>query len=249
MLIDCLGLLFTIVLNVIFIKVQNVAQLFFQRAMHGLTLALLLNVIFWTHSAQAASCRYRAVSVDVRQVKLPVRLDKTHSANQLTATSGRPVAHNQIVLGHGGGGMQISGSLDFSIGGSAKDGYCPKVKNVNIELQVAPSIKIANSLRTGTCEYNAVLQHEQFHVAVLERASQDAARQIPSLVNAHLQRLYANVAAYGSNPQRLDAQVRMQFSQSLNSINQQMSAHMNSEQQKIDNPTEYARVQNSCSFR
>ena len=125
----------------------------------------------------------------------------------------------------------------------------PPLKRVNIELQVAPSIKLANSLRAGSCEYNAVLQHEYFHVAVLERASQAAAQQIPALINAHLQQLYHNVASYSASPQRLNAQIQMQFSQSLASINQQMSAHMNSEQQKIDNPTEYARVQNSCAPR
>lgn len=224
-------------------------QVIFKRGIFALALILCSFAIVAAQSAGAASCRFRAAKVDVKQVKLPLRLDKTHSAHQLTATSGRPVGQNQIVLGHGGGGMQISGNLDFSIAGSAKDGYCPNIKKVNIELQVAPSIKIANSLRPGTCEYNAVLQHEHFHVAVLERSSQQAAQQIPSLINAHLQRLHANVASYGNNAQRLEQQIRMQFSQSLMSINEQMSGHMNSEQQKIDNPTEYARVQNSCSFR
>lgn len=200
-------------------------------------------------SANASNCRFRTAKVDVRQVKQPLRLDKTYSAAHLTATSGRAVGRNEIVLGHGGGGMQISGDLDYALSGSAQDGYCPKIKRVNIILEISPSIKLANSLRAGTCEYNAVLQHEQFHVAVLERTSQAAAQQIPALVNTHLQGLYTNIGAYGHNQQRLVAQLQMQFSQILASINQQMSAHMNSEQQKIDNPTEYARVQNSCSPR
>ena|GEM_PF-2465246 len=222
---------------------------FLKNSLICLAFAALFANVFNVLPANAANCRFRPAQVDVRQIKQPLRFDKSFSAAHLTATSGRAVGRNEIVLGHGGGGMQISGDLDYALSGNARDGYCPKIKRVNIVLEISPSIKIANSLQTGSCEYNTVLQHEQFHVGVLERTSQDAARQIPALVNAHLQRLYTNVAAYGYNQQRLIAQIQMEFSQSLASINQQMGAHMNSEQQKIDNPTEYARVQNSCSAR
>lgn len=196
-----------------------------------------------------ASCRFKAAQVDVRQTRLPLQLDRTMSAGGLTATSMSPVKAGNIVLGHGGGGMQISGTIEINVSGSPDRGYCPKVRRVNIGIQVSPVIKIANHLRPNTCEYNAVMQHEQFHVAVLDRTAQNAAQQIPSMVNAHLQGIFTRITQKNMNPQYMQAQIQAEFARTLSSINDQMSSHMDAQQRGIDNPTEYARVQNSCAFR
>tara|TARA_R110002124_G_scaffold287365_1_gene474302 strand:- start:237546 stop:238190 length:645 start_codon:yes stop_codon:yes gene_type:complete len=199
-------------------------------------------------SAAQAACRYQPVNVRVKQITRPVTLDRSFSAQALTATTGSPVGAGSIVLGHGGGTMQISGGLESYVKGNARDGYCLKVKSVDIEIEILPKIKLANHLRPNTCEYNAVYQHEQFHVAVLGQTMQVAAQQMPSIVNAHLQQLHSNLSNGGGDPQYMNARLQAEFSRTLSTINNQMSAHMNGEQNKIDNPTEYARVQNSCAF-
>lgn len=209
----------------------------------------LFLVGFFAYSPVAeARCTYKNAKVNVKQTREAVRLDRSFSANQLTATSSAPVAANNIVLGHGGGEMQIGGNIEFSVEGNAQQGYCPIVRQVNIEIIVRPMIKLASSLRPGTCEYNAVYQHEQFHVHVLDRAAQQAVQQIPSIINSHLRNLVRRDLRQGNSPQALNTYLQAEFSRTLSSINDQMSAHINNEQKKVDNPTEYARVQNSCSF-
>ena len=213
-----------------------------------LVLAFVLGAALSVANPAVAGCSFRPVPVNVRQTELPLRLDRSLSSRTLTATSSTPVSAGNIVLGHGGGGMQISGNFEFTVSGNAEDGYCPKISKVNIELQVAPSIKMANTLRQGTCEYNAVYQHEMFHVGVLQRTAQSAAQQIPSIVNTRLQSAISRLRVSGTDKNVIHNQLQAEFSRILASVNDQMGAFMNNEQSKIDNPAEYARVQNSCAF-
>jgi hypothetical protein len=214
----------------------------------SVSLAVCAVLLVGTMPVAHAGCRFKPVKVRVKQVTRPVVLDRSFSAQALTTTSGSAVGKGHIVLGHGGGTMQIRGGLESSVQGDAREGYCLKIRSVDIEIEIMPKIKLANHLRPNTCEYKAVYQHEQFHVAVLGQTMQVAAQQMPSIVNSHLQQLYTNLSNSGSNPQYMNARLQAEFSRTLSAINTQMSAHMNSEQNKIDNPTEYARVQNSCAF-
>ena len=214
-----------------------------------ISMFLLLSALVLHPFGQAqARCSYRGAQVDVQQKKHALQLERNFSAQHLTATASVPTASGSIVLGNGGGGMQIGGSIKFTVTGSREEGYCPKIQRVNIELQIMPRIKLANTLQPGSCEYNAVYQHEMFHVAVLERTAQSAAQQIPDIINTRLRDVVARMGQNGHDSSYIHRHLQAEFSRTLSIVNDQMSAFMNSEQKKIDNPTEYARVQNSCAF-
>lgn len=76
------------------------------------------------------------------------------------------------VLGLAGGNLDMTLSLEMSgvAQNRGKNLYCIQIKKVFADFIANPVIYIASNFARGSCEYNAVLKHEELHIDILERA-------------------------------------------------------------------------------
>ncbi len=78
-------------------------------------------------------------------------------------------AGNNLVMGLAGGEVGTRFQAYFDVKPISGNLYCLNLERIKATLYAKPKVHIAKNFRRGTCEYNAVLRHEEKHVAALKR--------------------------------------------------------------------------------
>lgn len=131
---------------------------------------------------------------------------------------------------------------------AALNKVCLYVAHVDVKISVDPTIYIAREYPKGSCQYNAVLEHEKKHVRTDREIINKYTNIIVKAVNNTLKKI-----GYGHGPYdvaQLPA-LQKQISGIIESVIGQFSANMNKERQllqsKVDSLEEYNRVDALCA--
>ncbi len=167
---------------------------------------------------------------------------RTQSANDLTDLQN---SHRQV-LGLAGGEVGTRFETLFEAKPYDHGLYCLKVKSVEAVFFARPKIYIASNFGRGSCEYGAVMRHEQKHVNTLKITH----NEYTPLYRAHLRSVARDTPVF--DPVRVDdidaqkEQIIEYLSAGLNVYMQGIMEELSSRQQEIDSEEEYQRVMDVC---
>lgn len=150
------------------------------------------------------------------------------------------------VLGLAGGEVGTKFEAVFEVEETKKNLYCLNLKRIDATLFAKPQVHIAKNFKRGTCEYNAVLKHEEKHVTTLKRAHKEylpfyrkhlrmTSKKVPVLPPMTLAE--ANQKKY-----ILIAQIKKDLQSYLDEIMKDVTER----QRRVDSEREYKRVWDRC---
>jgi hypothetical protein len=123
---------------------------------------------------------------------------------------------------------------------------CVRLERVELRVSMpSRTIYVLRERRPGTCEHNAVLEHERKHQAVDDAVVAEHLPRLQRLMQAAAQRVSAQRVRAGQEKaaqQRLDSELKAALNQGAKALEQDRAAR----QQAVDTPQEYARVAALC---
>jgi hypothetical protein len=195
----------------------------------------------------AGRCEVTPARLDYKAVLSNTKFNVSTSAEELHRLHG------------GGGGGKITGlalsplrynfKARYNVTPHQNGGYCIALNAIDLAFLAQPVVFISNEFPRGSCEFNAILRHENKHVRVLKTVhaaqSEDFKRQVENAI--------ARLRPEGPLPKDKVKAAQMKMQQTLERLLDQNIKNINAllatEQNKIDSPGEYARLQNECAER
>lgn len=223
--------------------------------MLGLELLMASHLLFQQVStAQPITCpAQKSARVDVRWRSEPIKYDMTQSQDVLG--QGQIDTENpygtHVATDVGGlmtgkiryqSGVEIS-TLEYP----ASKLTCLWIDKVTVDITIDPTIQIASEHPQGSCEYNAILEHENKHVATDKNVVQDHLELIRRATGEAVQK----VGVVGPKPFSMADGFKKKMSDyvqdQLKSVVDEMYQDRTRRQQRIDTKEEYDRVQAVCA--
>lgn len=175
----------------------------------------------------------------------PTEYIRNISARDLT-DSHRGDNEASIILGHAGGSVRTSFTMEYEFIPLRARLYCFRVKKIRARFVAEPVIHIASNFKRGSCEYSRVLRHENEHVKILRKVHKghvagykadlrEVARKIPNFP-----------------PMKITA-IEQYKTEAAEYIDEAMSEYMEyitmdvlARQKAFDTPEEYQRMNKQC---
>lgn len=190
-----------------------------------------------------------APEITLQEVLGETRLYRTKDSESLTAMKnqdGGAARQGIHVNGLGGGRIGLEGQALFVVmrlGAQA----CIRLKGINAKFFAFPAIHIARNFPKGSCEYDAILEHEKKHINTL----QDFHSAYAPRFKAELRRIASEIGARGPFPEQNAKAVQNEMNERINAgikaFNDSIMPVLETRQDAIDNPSEYARVKAQCT--
>ncbi|NKB49167.1 MAG: hypothetical protein GKS02_07370 [Alphaproteobacteria bacterium] len=213
-------------------------------------LTVLLAAIFLTaapHQAAAAECE---APDDARRYEINVKVDvgtpKIYN-NRSKAQLGTSISHGRRgqILGTMLGNVDLRWFINYKVEEIA-NGTCFWVANANVELSYHQlDINIASEYEPGSCQYEAILDHEKEHVVVAQRILSPYAQQIQQVLTT-LSIPTADLPSVADSPEEAQAQVQEVFRRVLLPVRDQMNQRVRAQQAEVDTRENYARTFRQC---
>lgn len=145
------------------------------------------------------------------------------------------------------GGLEVT--TNYKISKARYEFYkqnCLWMSEIDIRININPTIYIAREYPKNSCMYKAVLEHEMKHIQV----DRDVATQYQSQLRDMASKVAQKVGVVGPKSdieaRRTEKKIKAYFSENMNLILEKMYAERRERQQKVDNIEEYKRVQSQC---
>lgn len=123
--------------------------------------------------------------------------------------------------------------------------YCPYVRKIKVNVFHSTEIFIASEIKKGTCEFDAVMEHEFKHHdtnwTVVQTLAKRMEADTPRII-AYLERRYVSV----DDIQKGFQVIRDGISDALDVYAQEMSLRKEEFNDLVDTPQEYTRVSEMC---
>lgn len=215
-----------------------------------LVLGLLAGgVLALPNAAMAAGweCPAKAPEVKLSRVLGKTKLYRTKDIHALTHmhSEGGAVRQGVHVNGLGGGKIGLEGLASFTVM-QRGDQACIWLKGIEAKFFAFPSIHIANNFPKGSCEYNAVLEHEKEHIRVL----QDFHKEFAPKFKTALRRIASDIEPQGpfsaANAEAIQSDMNARINAGIQGFNDSIIPVLEARQAKVDSPAEYARVEAQC---
>ena len=213
-------------------------------------LALALAAVWFmatSDSATAAGCRAprSAPDFDV-QVNIDVGEPAVH--NHLSkAQLGTSNLHGQRaqVLGNAQAGLELRWSIQYQVR-EWRNVYCFWTASATVEISYRQlDVNIASDYEPGSCQYEAILDHEFEHVAVAQNILQPYAQQIRQALTS-LAIPTAHLPATANSPEIAREEVEEVFRRTLFPVRDQMSQLLEQQQAEVDTIENYRRTWRRC---
>jgi hypothetical protein len=194
-------------------------------------------------SGVSRMCDSTRPRTDVSALTTKTRYIRTKSAFKLTAMHG--MDGRNITLGLGGGEIGYETHGKFKV--MEQDGEaCVSLDQVRVKFYAKPQVHIASNFKRGSCEYNAVLGHEQKHIRTLRRFHKEYAQALKK----KLPEIAGKVKPSGVIPA---SQVEYAQNRMLEQVAAGVEAYLSKavgvlgrRQGHVDSPSEYRRVFALC---
>lgn len=208
---------------------------------------MLFALCAYSPKVHAIDCGYAAPDVVVKTMQAPTEYIRNFSSaglTQLHTGAYRPGSPN--VLGLGGGPM----SVDLDVGFEGKNEgsvSCLRIKNVVANFIIHPAVMIARNYPPGSCEYKAVLAHEQKHINTLVRFQSEYAPKLKAIIQRAVREHGRPKAMAVVNMEFMQREMRQFIMAAVDDYMGHMYQAVMERQLKIDSAQEYARVAAQCS--
>lgn len=220
-------------------------------------LTLFMMMVFASQVAVASvTCDPQDMtSINVVWATDKISYDHRHSMKQLSEkpidTKSPYAAH--IVTQVGGlmkGGLEVTTNYKIS-----KARYptlrqnCIWMSEIDIRLEISPTIFIARDYPRDSCMYNAVLEHEMKHIQVDRDIANKYQHQLRQMASNIAQKVGVVGPKSDVETRRTEKRIQDYFKTNMNIVLEKMYAERREKQQAVDNIHEYERVQNLCKGR
>lgn len=123
-------------------------------------------------------------------------------------------------------------------------GWCARVVSATVEFGFAspPRIHIDRELRTGSCEYRAVLEHEYEHL----RIGHESLAEGRSLMDAELRRLLDAGGVAAPTAEDANRILDERVAEALNEVTKLVYARAAVRNSALDTPESYRRLSEAC---
>lgn len=190
-----------------------------------------------------------AAEINLSRVLGKTKLYRTRDVNALTNMKnqeGGAARQGIHVNGLGGGKIGLEGQALFTVM-QRGDEACIWLKGLNAKFFAFPTIHIANNFPKGTCEYNAILEHEKKHI----RALQDFHAEFAPKFKTALRRIASEVQGQGpfaaASTETVQKDMNARINSGIQAFNDSIIPILEERQNQIDNPSEYASVEAQCT--
>ncbi|MEM7650636.1 MAG: hypothetical protein AAF204_00955 [Pseudomonadota bacterium] len=206
-----------------------------------------LNAMSPAEAHARLDCRPTPPKLSVKTTTARTKYVRTKSAKDLTQMHGHKRSHSKSSVGGlGGGEIGFKTETRFEIS-SLGSKSCVKLTNVDVTFFAKPEIHIANNFSRSSCEYNAVIAHEQEHIRILRKF----VREYSPKVKTELQRIARGVdPAIGpvreSEVKKAQNSLQKQFTDQISAYSKKILKVLEKRQDAFDSPEEYERVASKC---
>lgn len=194
-------------------------------------------------NAQALRCEYSKPSLSVKISTTGTKYIRTKSAQDLTQIHS---GSGQTVGGLGGGEIGLRANSQFEIS-SLGDSACVKLRRIEVTFYAKPEIHIASNFGRNSCEYGAVLAHEQGHIRILRKFVREYSPKVRQEMRNITRRLDTAVGPIKTSQiKTAQSKLQSEFLAQLERYNDKILPVLSNRQQAHDTPEEYARVSAKC---
>ncbi len=198
-------------------------------------------------SAQAAGCRAPRSAPDF-DVQVNVNIGEPVIHNHLSkADLGTSNLHGRRsqVLGNAATGLELRWSIQYQVR-EWRNVYCFWTHSATVEISYHQlDVNIASDYAPGSCQYEAVLDHELEHVAVAQNILQPYAQQLRQALTS-LAIPTAHLPATANSPEIAREEVEEVFRRTLFPVRDQMSQLLEQQQAEVDTLENYRRTWRRC---
>lgn len=196
--------------------------------------------------AQSLPCRDSTPSLSVKTATTRTKYVRTKSAKDLTDLHGG--GGNSVVGGLGGGEIGFRAETKFEIS-SLGNQACVKLKGVEVTFYAKPEIHVASNFSRNSCEYAAVLTHENGHIRILRKFVREYSPKVKNhmiKVAKRLDTAVGPIPATNGAIERAQEKLQKEFVKELEKLQDKIMPTLAKRQKAHDNPKEYARVDAKC---
>lgn len=210
--------------------------------------AMLLSLIaqpLYAAGSQVRFCEFDQPKYEVKMAMAPTKYIRTKSADFLTHSQGQEKS-GSVVGGLGGGEIGYKSEIELQVM-SQNDRYCVGLSKVKVVFYGKPEVHIASNFERGSCEYTAVLTHEQKHINTMKKFIREYAPRFKREVR-DISRNTKRFLGPMSKNQINYAQEKLQqpLNETLERYLSQILPVLSTRQSEIDTAEEYAAVRAKC---
>tara|TARA_R100001143_G_scaffold61570_1_gene62562 strand:- start:182 stop:850 length:669 start_codon:yes stop_codon:yes gene_type:complete len=197
--------------------------------------------------AFAIDCGYMAPKVIINTLRKPTEYVRNFSSaglTQLHTGAFRPGRPN--VLGLGGGPMSVDLNISFETK-SEGSVSCLRIQSIVADFIIYPSVMIARNYASGSCEFEAVLVHEQQHIDTFVRFQNEYAPKLKTQIQRAARDFGRPKAMASVNRDFMQRDMQKSISSAVNDYMGHMQSVVRKRQLKVDSAEEYAHVAAQCT--
>lgn len=221
--------------------------------MLGLDLLALSFSGYLTMAQAAGGCSAQGrPTVNVTAATKDVRYDFRRTKAQLSQMDIDTISpyahnHNTFVGGLMSGQIEVQSSVNlaWSENGRTRKS-CFWYDKVNIHLEIDPTILVAREFPRGSCKHNAIIEHENKHIAV----DRIIVKKYRKIMEDYINNVVRTVDGFGPVPSgqipRIKKKMGEYMEKAVTKVTQSMYAERRQRQQAIDSKAEYDRVAALC---
>lgn len=208
----------------------------------------LCTLVFSHNSAQAKmKCKASKPEVVVKTATTRTKYIRTKSAKDLTQIHGGGASRAaSSVGGLGGGEIGFKTENRFEITQRGK-AACVRLKKIEVTFYAKPEIHIASNFKRSTCEYNAVLTHEQQHIRILRKFVREYSPKVKKEITRIAAQIKPSVGPISKTQiEAAQNDIQKQFMSKIEAYNNKIMPILAKRQKAFDSPQEYVRVAAKC---
>ncbi len=212
----------------------------------GLFLSVSSSIGIVSEAQAMVPCRDSKPSLSVKTATTRTKYIRTKSAKDLTDLHGG--GGGSIVGGLGGGEIGFRTETQFEIKSQGNQA-CVLLKRVEVKFYAKPEIHVASNFGRNSCEYAAVLNHENGHIRILRKFVREYSPKVKRhliKVAKRLDTAEGPIPATNSAVKRAQEKLQNQFIKEMEKLNEKIMPVLAKRQKAFDNPREYARVESKC---
>lgn len=147
-----------------------------------------------------------------------------------------------------GGTVKVRSDINISWSvSSLTDTGCYWFKDIKIIVESDPTIYIVSEYPQGTCQHQAILEHERNHVLTDRRIIGEYMKLIEDGVSAAARKMPV-IGPVKGEPDYIQKQMAAYIDKAVGETVEKMYAQRRQRQQALDNRAEYERISNSCPY-
>ena len=126
-----------------------------------------------------------------------------------------------------------------------KTRFCARINSVSLKIRVKKlKVYILNKYKPGTCQYNAIIDHEHEHVSTFQNGLRNLKEEFENRIWGIIRNLPPGI---GRSPSRASKAAFKHLDYRISRIKDPIEKRMQIENENIDTPLSYRRLTQRCS--